>query len=299
MSRVGSCVLSSVLLMSGALSCIAANDTEKPEQKVVELERRVAAQEAAIADLSAKLTAMSERLNGIQKVQESSQDSSARYKDRYLGKWKCVNRFGTMRISDVGDKLMIVDDHDQRFTATIKANGELDCPFFGAEGGGMSYIAKTGHLLQPNGEFEKVGQPSDSATPRAPIQKIHDAAGLFSAEVSSEGEKALNKFEKDRGLELVIETFDVYPGTDKPANTRDAWNKAFGRIAAERRKALDVNGTYLLLCKEPRWSLTSTSAKGLTSELCDKLQKAIRTSLGAKDFDGCMRAIESVLEGKD
>jgi len=88
-------------------------------------------------------------------------DAHAHFKDRYVGRWFCVNRYGTMNITDAGDKLLIVDDHDQRFTATIKPSGELDCPFFS---GGMSYISASGHIMQPNGEFEKEGVPAGPTT---------------------------------------------------------------------------------------------------------------------------------------
>jgi uncharacterized membrane protein YgcG len=124
----------------------------------------------------------------------------------------------------------------------------------------------------------------------APLNTVHDHAGLFSptAIVRTNGEikEFKDRFKKD----LVIETFTQPPPEQKQLLDSGAdKNKVFNDWLAQRDRILKDDGIHILICKDPphiQIGVSDKTRQGMfRDEDRDQLAKILVTHFKAKDFD--------------
>jgi TLP18.3/Psb32/MOLO-1 phosphatase superfamily protein len=91
-----------------------------------------------------------------------------------------------------------------------------------------------------------------SASAVAPV--IKDDGKFFSDDARAKADEQIRKIYHDFGKDLLIETFATVPADkakDVNLKDKDARERFFEEWARERARDAEVNGIYILICKEP------------------------------------------------
>lgn len=82
------------------------------------------------------------------------------------------------------------------------------------------------------------------------VPEVRDEAGYFPAEAIQKANQAIRDIHERFGLDLFIETFKASPEKGFKKLDRDAREKSMTAWAMQRGKAANVNGVYILICKD-------------------------------------------------
>jgi len=135
--------------------------------------------------------------------------------------------------------------------------------------------------------------------------KSKDEGKFFSEEAWAKVQGAAEKLLKEKGLDLMIETYAVPPKLDadkvKAMSPADR-TKFFKEFAQERVKAEKIVGLYIVINKNPGslYVDLSEAAKGkVPEEVVTKIKQTLLTAFGAKKFDaGLSDALNVLLESQ-
>jgi hypothetical protein len=135
--------------------------------------------------------------------------------------------------------------------------------------------------------------------------KSKDDGKFFSEDAWKQVQPAAEKLLKEKGLDLLIETFATAPKGDADklkAMTPAEREKVFQEFARERVKAEKVVGLYVVICKSPSFLYIERpeAASGKVSEeTVTKMKQAMLTAFKEKKFDdGLANALKLILESQ-
>jgi uncharacterized membrane protein YgcG len=132
--------------------------------------------------------------------------------------------------------------------------------------------------------------------------QIKDDGKFFTDEAREKADKEIREIHREFGKDFLIETFATVPADlakDADLKDKDARNRFFEKWARERARGADVNGIYVLICKEPAHLQVEvgneTQKKAFTTEDRNELSSMLIKSLREKkNDDGLLEAVEFV-----
>lgn len=136
-------------------------------------------------------------------------------------------------------------------------------------------------------------KPKEAPKPhRDAALKSKDEGRFFSVEAMRKLQETAEKLLKEKGVDLVVETFETLPKFDAdklkamPPADRE---KVFKEYAAERTKAEKLVGVYVVVNKVPGflYVVRTEAAEGKVSEeVATKMRQALIAAFKDKKFDG-------------
>ncbi|HEY1186916.1 MAG TPA: hypothetical protein VGE74_04630 [Gemmata sp.] len=161
-------------------------------------------------------------------------------------------------------------------------------------------------VLTPIALAQPAGTPAAAQKEGAKREKAlesKDAGKLFGEPAWKRVAPAAEKLFKEKGLDLVVETYDVLPkgdatkiGAMKPVERE----RFFKQLADARAKELSLQGVYVLVTKTPATLYVEvTNPKEFPPGLATKLKSALLASFKEKKYDdGLTKIIDMTLEAK-
>jgi uncharacterized protein len=136
--------------------------------------------------------------------------------------------------------------------------------------------------------------PAAAATP-----EVRDDAGFFSASAIHKANEIIRDIEQRDHKDLLIETFKSPPDDKVKLMERAERDRFFNTWAIERAKEAELNGVYVLICKEPGHIQIEVGNKTLhktfTVENRNHLRDLLAERFRAKEFDkGLLEGVEYV-----
>ncbi len=144
-----------------------------------------------------------------------------------------------------------------------------------------------------------------AALPALAHAQINDNAKLFSDQAKVDAEKSIQQIRDKYKHTLLIETYPSIPADKKAQYDETKKNAFFEAWAAERGKALNINGVVFLICMEPKHFQmvvgNETRQKGLfTNADISAMQTPIRNSMSQGKYDEVLTTVAaSVLQRMD
>ena len=128
-----------------------------------------------------------------------------------------------------------------------------------------------------------------SATARADVR---DDAGIFTAGAVADANATLADAERTYGKQLIVETWPTVPADRRAALAADKEGFFRGWLA-ERAKARDANGVFVLVCMDPKYVRVSagvqTRRRGIfTPDDLDALKRQLAADLRAGRYDAAL-----------
>jgi hypothetical protein len=132
--------------------------------------------------------------------------------------------------------------------------------------------------------------------------EVRDDAGFFKPETVEKANAILKEIKKDKKKDLLIETFRQAPRGkwEEEAKSSDAKekDKFFQEWALERARKEEVNGIYVLICKDPPYikvAVGNKTRKEFTDDERDHLGKILVDRFKKKEYDdGLLEAVRYV-----
>src|ERR1700733_4375124 len=84
------------------------------------------------------------------------------------------------------------------------------------------------------------------------VSEVKDDGGFFKPETIKKANKGIKDIKDQHKTDLVIETSKGFPPERKDDFEKLGKERFFEEWGRERAKALEVQGLYVLICKEPR-----------------------------------------------
>ena len=140
--------------------------------------------------------------------------------------------------------------------------------------------------------FLLVTTPAQAAVP-----EVRDHAGLFKPETVKQADAILQDIKREHNQELVIETYPSIPADRQAAweaekNDPEKRTHSFAEWGRERFRALNVNGIYMLITKDPSHLQIEvgnvTVGRAFTMENRDRVDEIMVARLGRKDYDDAL-----------
>jgi hypothetical protein len=136
---------------------------------------------------------------------------------------------------------------------------------------------------------------------------VHDEAGFFKPETIDAANKIISDIKQEDKKDLLVETFLQVPkDKEKEAADPDKKTAFFKGWAVQRARDEQVNGIYVLICKEPPHLQVETGSqtrKVFTNEDRDHLDKLLVESFKNKKYDDGLlegvRYVQSALKDKN
>src|SRR5579859_961389 len=131
--------------------------------------------------------------------------------------------------------------------------------------------------------------------------EVRDDAGFFKTETVKKADEVIKAIKRDKKKDLLIETFRHVPADkEKEANSSDheVKNRFFNEWALERARKEEVNGIYVLICKDPPYvkvAVGNKTHKEFTDDERDHLGKILVDRFKKKEYDeGLLEAVNYV-----
>jgi uncharacterized membrane protein YgcG len=131
------------------------------------------------------------------------------------------------------------------------------------------------------------------------VSEVKDEGGFFKPEAISKANKLIRDIKNQHKKDLVIETYKGV--SEKRKDDLEKLGKArfFEEWARNRARALEVNGIYILICKEPPHLQVEigneTQKKAFTLRDRDRLIELLVGRLKEKEYDeGLLETVEFV-----
>ena len=136
---------------------------------------------------------------------------------------------------------------------------------------------------------------------RAATAGVHDEAGFFSPDAIAKADELIKDIKRDAQKELVIETFKSAP-TDKRDEPNSADPKVKDRFfddwAVRQAQDEQVNGIYVLICKEPPYikpAVGNQTRREFSDEDRNRLGEILVDRFKKKEYDdGLLEAVRFV-----
>jgi uncharacterized protein len=144
-----------------------------------------------------------------------------------------------------------------------------------------------------------------AAMPVLAHAQVNDNAKLFSDQAKVDAEKSIQQMRDKYKHTLLIETYPSIPADKKAQYDETKKGPFFEAWAAERGKALNVNGVVFLICMDPKHFQmvvgNETRQKGLfTNSDVSAMQTPIRTAMSQGKYDEVLTTVAaSVLQRMD
>ncbi len=160
-------------------------------------------------------------------------------------------------------------------------------------------------LLLNSRDVKALGAAAPAAPPEKPRAfEVRDRAKFFSEEAVKKANEEIAAITRKYDREILVETFPTPPEgmADKvKAMNKDERTKFFKEWAQERVKAENVNGLYVLVCREPAHLYAEVAGAKARAVLDEEYTKRIIAKLLAtfreKEFDkGLATAVQMVRE---
>lgn len=131
------------------------------------------------------------------------------------------------------------------------------------------------------------------------VSEIRDEAGFFKPETIEQANKLIKEIKDRHKKDLVIETYKAVPDKRKDEYAKLGKDRFFEEWARERARALEADGIYLLICKEPAHLQAEvdmqTRKKTFTLQDREKIVRGLLERLRKKEFDdGLLEAVKFV-----
>ena len=160
-------------------------------------------------------------------------------------------------------------------------------------------------LLLNSREVKALGSGAPAAPPeKARIFEVRDRAKFFSEEAVKKANEEIAALTRKYDREVLVETFPTPPEASAEkvkAMNKDERTQFFKEWAAERVKAENVNGLYVLVCREPAHLYAEVAGAKARAVLDEDYTKRIIAKLltlfREKKFDeGLATAVQMVRE---
>jgi hypothetical protein len=118
----------------------------------------------------------------------------------------------------------------------------------------LSWLAFAGPATASSKEKAASPNSEKAASPQVEYKKVKDEAGFFQPETLDKVNALVKEIKEKYGKDFYVETFPAPPAdrNENPAGmTQSARERFFQKWAEERAKIADVDGIYVLVCKEP------------------------------------------------
>ncbi len=130
---------------------------------------------------------------------------------------------------------------------------------------------------------------------------VHDEAGFFDQATIEQANKQITDIKDKTKKDLMVETFAALPENLRADYDPDNKQKTFDQWANARAHELDLNGIYVLICKDPSYLLVEvgkhTREKAFTAHNRDALRDILLKSFKDKKFnEGLLSGIAYVQE---
>ena len=126
--------------------------------------------------------------------------------------------------------------------------------------------------------------------PAALAPEVRDEAKLFKPETVAKANATLREIKDRYKKDLLIETYPEIPADRKKDYKPEEKGAFFQKWARDRARAVEVNGVYILICKEPKHLQVEvgneTRKKAFTTENRDDLAKLLTDKFRKSDWDG-------------
>jgi hypothetical protein len=155
-------------------------------------------------------------------------------------------------------------------------------------------------------QVKEKGKEKEPAKPhRDAALKSKDEAKFFSEEAFAKVQPAADKLLKEKGLDLLIETFDTLPNQDaaklKAMSAADR-TKVLKEFAEGRLKSEKMVGLYIVVNKNPGSLyvvLAEAASKKLSDEVATRVKQTLLKNFGEKKFDaGLADALKILLDSQ-
>jgi uncharacterized protein len=132
------------------------------------------------------------------------------------------------------------------------------------------------------GWFTLAAAPAQAAL----VAEVRDDAGFFSAEAISKANEIIKEIHRDLKHDLLIETVKSVPASKADDLKKMDKEEFFSKWARDRARSAEVNGVYVLICKDPghiqvevgnetsKKAFTTTNRKELRDLMVEKFREA-------------------------
>jgi hypothetical protein len=121
------------------------------------------------------------------------------------------------------------------------------------------------------------------------VPEVKDDAGFFSAEAVKKANVIIKEIKNQFDKDLIIETYKAIPKDLLNQFEKEGKSPFFRDWARSRAKSLEVNGVFILICKDPGHLEVEvgnvTGQKAFTTGNRDKLAGLLLEKFRAKEFD--------------
>jgi hypothetical protein len=143
-------------------------------------------------------------------------------------------------------------------------------------------------------------------TPKPAHDKVlesKDNGKFFGEEAWKQVQPAAERLFKEKGTDLVIETYDKVPKGDPAkvkAMSKDEKEKFFHELVTERVKALKLNGVYVLVTRTPTYLYVGTTGDAIfPSGSGSMIRQTLLSTFRQKKYDqGLSKVLQIALEAK-
>jgi hypothetical protein len=132
-------------------------------------------------------------------------------------------------------------------------------------------------------------------------EPIQDDAGFFSTDARQRNQQIVEQLAKDFRVDIVIETFSVMPAKWKEQRKKSGDDKVAAQWAQENATAKDIDGVYILICREPPclhvYAGPDADERGFGTSRAARLERQMRRALGKHRNDAALDDAVSFIAG--
>ncbi len=140
--------------------------------------------------------------------------------------------------------------------------------------------------------------------PAFALAQVRDDGGFFSPKAVAKANEEIALLKKERGKQLVIETYSTIPAAQRADLDAKGRQKFFADWSGQRFAEQRLNGVLVLLTKDPRYihvkGGTETDIEAFNSADANRLRETMTAGFNAKDFDrGLLDGVAHVRQTMD
>lgn len=121
------------------------------------------------------------------------------------------------------------------------------------------------------------------------VAEVRDDGNFFKPDAVRKANEIIKQIKDRHGKDLVIETYKEIPQDRKGDYRDESKAKFFDEWAQSRARSLEVNGVYVLICKDPSYLEVEvgneTRKKAFTTENRNHLRDLLLKRFKAKEYD--------------
>jgi hypothetical protein len=140
-----------------------------------------------------------------------------------------------------------------------------------------------------------------NAASNAPKSHINDSGRFFTPQAVESAKKRIESIKNEFNRDIVVESFTSIPEADRTKfqqMDRAGQDKYVSDWAERRTKELNVNGVYMLICRQPSKLHVRTTQNSVSRDVQLEIQSKLLSAFRSRQFDdGLLSAIESARNG--